>query len=153
MNHIGREGVMRLWLATLKTLCQFAWTVKHAVAALLAANDRDSGVFITQSWAVREDISDGSAEIKEQTKMIPEIAVEVATLGVNMQAVRETLNIIEHDISAMKLRIDRFFPARGDVRGHKTASFPYAGDARHANPSSDARPPIKEANAATVCAR
>ena len=36
------------------------WTVKRAVAALLAANNRDSGVFITQSWAVREDISDGS---------------------------------------------------------------------------------------------
>jgi chromosome segregation ATPase len=36
-----------------------------------------------------------------------EIAVEVAVLGANVRDVKETLNIIEHDISAMKLRIER----------------------------------------------
>ena len=36
-----------------------------------------------------------------------EIAVEVAALGGNMRDVKETLVILEHDISGIKMRIER----------------------------------------------
>ena len=45
-----------------------------------------------------------------------EIAVEVAVLGGNVRDVKETLNIIEHDISAMKLRIERIERHTGLVK-------------------------------------
>ena len=54
----------------------------------------------TEQQAMRQEL----AAIKSGQN---EIAVEVAVLGANMRDVKETLNIIEHDISAMKLRIER----------------------------------------------
>ena len=45
-----------------------------------------------------------------------EIAVEVAVLGGNVRDVKETLNIMEHDISAMKLRIERIERHTGLVK-------------------------------------
>jgi hypothetical protein len=46
-------------------------------------------------------------EIRAETKQIPGIAEEVARLGVQAEDIKESLSIIEHDISGVKLRIER----------------------------------------------
>lgn len=45
-----------------------------------------------------------------------EIAVEVAVLGANVRDVKETLNIIEHDISAFPFRARKFASECGSAR-------------------------------------
>ena len=45
-----------------------------------------------------------------------EIAVEVAVLGGNMRDVKETLAIVEHDISGIKMRIERIERHSGLLR-------------------------------------
>ena len=45
-----------------------------------------------------------------------EIAAEVAALGGNMRDVKETLAIVEHDISGIKMRIERIERQTGLLR-------------------------------------
>ena len=45
-----------------------------------------------------------------------EIAAEVAALGGNMRDVKETLTIVEHDISGIKMRIERIERHTGLMR-------------------------------------
>ena len=47
------------------------------------------------------------AEMKKQTSLIPEITVAVATLGVQVADIKESLRIIEHDLSGLKMRVER----------------------------------------------
>jgi hypothetical protein len=54
-----------------------------------------------------EKLSAEVAAIKAETAHIPAIAEEVAALGVQTAEIRESVAIIEHDLTGLKMRVDR----------------------------------------------
>jgi len=48
------------------------------------------------------DVRAELAEIKEQTKLLPEVAAEVARLGVQAEDIKESVGLITHDIADLK---------------------------------------------------
>jgi len=42
-----------------------------------------------------------------ETKQIPTIAAKVAKLGVDVEEIKESLSIIEHDLGGVKMRVER----------------------------------------------
>jgi hypothetical protein len=53
-----------------------------------------------------EKLSVELAAIKAETAHIPTIAEEVAALGVQVADIKESLDIIEHDLSGVKMRVE-----------------------------------------------
>ena len=53
------------------------------------------------------------AAIKAEPAHIPAIAEEVAALGVHVADINESVSIIEHDQSGVKMRVERLERGRG----------------------------------------
>jgi uncharacterized protein (DUF3084 family) len=70
----------------------------------------------TEQHEMRNELLQARQELAQVHNGQNEIAVEVAVLGGNVRDVKETLTIVEHDISGIKMRIERIERHTGLVR-------------------------------------
>ena len=70
----------------------------------------------TEQQEMRNELLQARQELAQVHNGQNEIAVEVAVLGGNVRDVKETLVILEHDISGIKMRIERIERYTGLVR-------------------------------------
>jgi len=61
----------------------------------------------TEQHEMRNELLQARQELAQVYNGQHEISAEVAALGGNMRDVKETLAIVEHDISGIKMRIER----------------------------------------------
>jgi chromosome segregation ATPase len=70
----------------------------------------------TEQHEMRNELHQARQELAQVHNGQNEIAAEVAALGGNVRDVKETLVILEHDISGIKMRIERLERHAGLVR-------------------------------------
>ena len=88
-------------------------------ARILSELDRlrtDQHHIRTEQHEMRNELLQARQELAQVHNGQNEIAVEVAVLGGNVRDVKETLVILEHDISGIKMRIERIERHTGLLR-------------------------------------